>query len=187
MASQAYSVCAACSMVCVCQLRQCYYASVRGRSDMMHAIHQSFATRAHAGILPYTALALCTRLRQELFSSSAPARKPPICFLCYFPYFPQVGCRGCSTLSLLLVRRSGCWSAGSMAPKKERAEKENVSLGPSAREGENVFGVCHIFASFNDSERLCPSLRCTQQKVPHLTRQRCSWESTWQGALGTWL
>ena len=39
-----------------------------------------------------------------------------------------------------------------MAPKKERAEKENVSLGPSAREGENVFGVCHIFASFNDSE-----------------------------------
>ena len=39
-----------------------------------------------------------------------------------------------------------------MAPKKERAEKENVSLGPTAREGENVFGVCHIFASFNDSE-----------------------------------
>lgn len=39
-----------------------------------------------------------------------------------------------------------------MAPKKERAEKENVSLGPSTREGENVFGVCHIFASFNDSE-----------------------------------
>lgn len=42
----------------------------------------------------------------------------------------------------------------SMAPKKERTEKENVSLGPSTREGENVFGVCHIFASFNDSEWL---------------------------------
>jgi len=40
----------------------------------------------------------------------------------------------------------------SMAPKKERTEKENVSLGPATREGENVFGVCHIFASFNDSE-----------------------------------
>ena len=38
-----------------------------------------------------------------------------------------------------------------MAPKV-RAEKENVSLGPATREGENVFGVCHIFASFNDSE-----------------------------------
>ncbi len=38
-----------------------------------------------------------------------------------------------------------------MAPKL-RAEKENVSLGPATREGENVFGVCHIFASFNDSE-----------------------------------
>jgi small subunit ribosomal protein S14e len=38
-----------------------------------------------------------------------------------------------------------------MAPKKERTEKENVSLGPATREGENVFGVCHIFASFNDT------------------------------------
>lgn len=38
-----------------------------------------------------------------------------------------------------------------MAPKVRTAQ-ENVSLGPSTREGENVFGVCHIFASFNDSE-----------------------------------
>lgn len=26
-----------------------------------------------------------------------------------------------------------------------------VSLGPQVAEGENVFGVCHIFASFNDT------------------------------------
>ena len=38
-----------------------------------------------------------------------------------------------------------------MAPKKARAEQENVSLGPTVREGENVFGVAHIFASFNDT------------------------------------
>ena len=38
-----------------------------------------------------------------------------------------------------------------MAPKKERKEVENVTLGPSVREGENVFGVAHIFASFNDT------------------------------------
>ena len=39
-----------------------------------------------------------------------------------------------------------------MAPKvrKEKAE-ENVSLGPATREGEQVFGVAHIFASFNDT------------------------------------
>eukprot|EP00208_Stichococcus_sp_RCC1054_P003740 CAMPEP_0206138790 /NCGR_PEP_ID=MMETSP1473-20131121/3639_1 /ASSEMBLY_ACC=CAM_ASM_001109 /TAXON_ID=1461547 /ORGANISM="Stichococcus sp, Strain RCC1054" /LENGTH=211 /DNA_ID=CAMNT_0053532309 /DNA_START=86 /DNA_END=722 /DNA_ORIENTATION=- len=37
-----------------------------------------------------------------------------------------------------------------MAPKVRTAQ-ENVSLGPSTREGENVFGVCHIFASFNDT------------------------------------
>ena len=39
-----------------------------------------------------------------------------------------------------------------MAPKKERTKtEENVTLGPSVREGENVFGVAHIFASFNDT------------------------------------
>ncbi|ORY53545.1 hypothetical protein BCR33DRAFT_2573 [Rhizoclosmatium globosum] len=40
-----------------------------------------------------------------------------------------------------------------MAPKKttDAAPKENIVLGPNAREGENVFGVAHIFASFNDT------------------------------------
>jgi small subunit ribosomal protein S14e len=38
------------------------------------------------------------------------------------------------------------------APKtKEAAPKENIQLGPVVREGENVFGVAHIFASFNDT------------------------------------
>ncbi|BBN18533.1 small subunit ribosomal protein S14e [Marchantia polymorpha subsp. ruderalis] len=36
--------------------------------------------------------------------------------------------------------------------KKVREVKEdNVTLGPSVREGEHVFGVAHIFASFNDT------------------------------------
>ncbi|GFR45737.1 hypothetical protein CHLRE_11g480150v5 [Chlamydomonas reinhardtii] len=42
-----------------------------------------------------------------------------------------------------------------MAPKKaakgDEAPKEVVSLGPTVREGEHVFGVAHIFASFNDT------------------------------------
>ncbi|KAG6531737.1 hypothetical protein ZIOFF_005557 [Zingiber officinale] len=36
--------------------------------------------------------------------------------------------------------------------KKTREPKEeNVTLGPTVREGEQVFGVAHIFASFNDT------------------------------------
>ncbi|KAG5752463.1 hypothetical protein H9Q70_004897 [Fusarium xylarioides] len=40
-----------------------------------------------------------------------------------------------------------------MAPKKTttRAPQENISLGPSVRDGELVFGVARIFASFNDT------------------------------------
>jgi len=39
-----------------------------------------------------------------------------------------------------------------MPPKKKVAQKEEVvSLGPQVREGELVFGVAHIFASFNDT------------------------------------
>jgi hypothetical protein len=36
--------------------------------------------------------------------------------------------------------------------KKTREPKEeNVTLSPAVREGEHVFGVAHIFASFNDT------------------------------------
>ena len=35
--------------------------------------------------------------------------------------------------------------------KKTTQQEENVSLGPQVPEGEEVFGVCHIFASFNDT------------------------------------
>ena len=41
-----------------------------------------------------------------------------------------------------------------MAPrkgKKETKEEVQVSLGPQVRDGELVFGVAHIFASFNDT------------------------------------
>jgi len=40
-----------------------------------------------------------------------------------------------------------------MAPKKSKAPKEEVTvtLGPQVSEGENVFGVAHIYASFNDT------------------------------------
>jgi small subunit ribosomal protein S14e len=40
-----------------------------------------------------------------------------------------------------------------MPPKKkvERGAQENIQLGPQVREGELVFGVARIFASFNDT------------------------------------
>ncbi len=39
-----------------------------------------------------------------------------------------------------------------MAPKKKSSgAEENVTIGPSTREGEIVYGVAHIFASFNDT------------------------------------
>jgi len=38
-----------------------------------------------------------------------------------------------------------------MAPKKQAQQVEAVSLGPQVREGEIVFGVAHIYASFNDT------------------------------------
>ena len=42
-----------------------------------------------------------------------------------------------------------------MAParkgKREAKEEVQVSLGPQVRDGELVFGVAHIYASFNDT------------------------------------
>ncbi|KAB8085990.1 hypothetical protein EE612_009029, partial [Oryza sativa] len=35
--------------------------------------------------------------------------------------------------------------------KTREPKEENVTLGPTVREGEYVFGVAHIFASFNMS------------------------------------
>jgi ribosomal protein S11 len=35
--------------------------------------------------------------------------------------------------------------------KIREPKEENVTLGPTVREGEYVFGVAHIFASFNDT------------------------------------
>merc|ERR1711976_81765 len=40
-----------------------------------------------------------------------------------------------------------------MAPRKGKTEKgeEGISLGPKFAVGENVFGVAHVYASFNDT------------------------------------
>nr|CAB3448936.1 unnamed protein product [Digitaria exilis] len=35
--------------------------------------------------------------------------------------------------------------------KTREPKEETVTLGPTVREGEHVFGVAHIFASFNDT------------------------------------
>ena len=38
-----------------------------------------------------------------------------------------------------------------MSKTKEKVVEEVTTLGPKVKEGENVFGVAHIFASFNDT------------------------------------
>lgn len=35
--------------------------------------------------------------------------------------------------------------------KTREPKEENVTLGPAVRDGEHVFGVAHVFASFNDT------------------------------------
>merc|ERR1711957_674261 len=45
----------------------------------------------------------------------------------------------------------GHWCIIQMAPKVKAAVEAAVTLGPTVREGEIVFGVAHIFASFNDT------------------------------------
>jgi hypothetical protein len=54
------------------------------------------------------------------------------------------------TAVLLFLRR---WSDAVQSGRKKTREpkEENVTLGPAVREGEHVFGVAHIFASFNDT------------------------------------
>jgi len=42
-------------------------------------------------------------------------------------------------------------SKASKKASKEKKEEEPVILGPQAAPGENVFGVAHIYASFNDT------------------------------------
>merc|ERR1739846_52897 len=49
---------------------------------------------------------------------------------------------GTSTRDINMAPRKG---------KKEAKEEVQVQLGPQVREGELVFGVAHIFASFNDT------------------------------------
>lgn len=40
-----------------------------------------------------------------------------------------------------------------MAPRKGKVQKEEVQvqLGPQVLDGEKVFAVCHIYASYNDT------------------------------------
>ena len=50
------------------------------------------------------------------------------------------------------LRKIVTGSICSMAKRKgKKVEEENVQLGPQVAEGELVFGVAHIFASFNDT------------------------------------
>lgn len=55
----------------------------------------------------------------------------------------------CDAVTLILISEA----QNKMAPRKGKVKEEQpvVALGPQALEGENVFGVAHIYASFNDT------------------------------------
>eukprot|EP01018_Ginkgo_biloba_P004852 Gb_17067 [translate_table: standard] len=50
-----------------------------------------------------------------------------------------------------LTNSSCVYFLNSGKKKVREVKEENVTLGPTVREGEHVFGVAHIFASFNDT------------------------------------
>merc|ERR1712223_1868814 len=48
--------------------------------------------------------------------------------------------------------KSNLQKENNMAPKKKVVKEEEViKLGPTVADGENVFGVCHLYASYNDT------------------------------------
>uniref|UniRef100_G3UJV5 Uncharacterized protein n=1 Tax=Loxodonta africana TaxID=9785 RepID=G3UJV5_LOXAF len=55
-----------------------------------------------------------------------------------------------------------------MVPHKEKKEEQVISLGLHVADGENVFGVCHIFASFNDTCVRVTNL-CDKEIICHVT------------------
>ena len=62
--------------------------------------------------------------------------------------------RKMNAIYLTLVLMHSCTDSytETMAKRKGKTQtEENVQLGPQVAEGENVFGVAHIFASFNDT------------------------------------
>lgn len=53
---------------------------------------------------------------------------------------------------LFVVQTAASLLCMQMPPRKQKtAKEEQVTLGPQLAEGENNFGVAHIFASFNDT------------------------------------
>ncbi|KAF9283743.1 ribosomal protein S14, S11, partial [Linnemannia elongata] len=61
-------------------------------------------------------------------------------------------CRDYDPTQSFTNRRNQC-NAERLSKKVKSAPKvqENISLGPQVRGDEEVFGVAHIFASFNDT------------------------------------
>ncbi|KAG0492074.1 hypothetical protein HPP92_005472 [Vanilla planifolia] len=53
--------------------------------------------------------------------------------------------------SFKVVKSVGDGAYESGRRKAKETKEETVTLGPKVREGEHVFGVAHIFASFNDT------------------------------------
>ncbi|KAF5954058.1 hypothetical protein HYC85_006914 [Camellia sinensis] len=56
-----------------------------------------------------------------------------------------------ATLAIKVADTSHCASPARSRRKVREPKEETVTLGPSVRDGEIVFGVAHIFASFNDT------------------------------------
>ena len=76
------------------------------------------------------------------------------------PFCLAIGRAKGSCQGFSAINSSACLSGGGvwkrcteMAPRKgkEKKKEQVISLSPQVAEGENVFGVCHVFAAFNDT------------------------------------
>ncbi|CAL9183249.1 unnamed protein product [Musa hybrid cultivar] len=107
-------------------------------------------------------------LRKQRRRTRGPPRTPSITtsayqpirgYIIYLPFLPfevtngddlvRIESHVHGAFSLALEPRKPVSSSGRR--KTREPKEENVTLGPAVREGEQVFGVAHIFASFNDT------------------------------------
>jgi hypothetical protein len=94
------------------------------------------------------------------------------------PSLPPLGCPATWCVSIP-CRPWRCWPQLTpcvlpQAPKKEAGEATvNAVLGPGAREGEHVFGVARILASFNDTFVYVPTQ--PRQRVAQGPKGRERW------------
>jgi hypothetical protein len=59
------------------------------------------------------------------------------------------------SISIIMTTAAAAAAATTTAPKKEKTQTEEYYGPKNVAPGEEVFGICHIYASFNDTFVVC--------------------------------